>query len=55
MGGSDFGAYLEQLSDPDHPLAREWDREHDLYVTRKLLDRIQAEFEPTTWEAWEAR
>ncbi|HJZ54688.1 MAG TPA: sigma-70 family RNA polymerase sigma factor, partial [Gemmataceae bacterium] len=26
-GGTDFGSYLNQLEDPDHPLSREWDRE----------------------------
>lgn len=49
-GGSDFGQYLNELEDPDHPLSQQWDREHDVYVTRKLLERIAAEFEPKTWE-----
>jgi RNA polymerase sigma factor (sigma-70 family) len=51
-GGSDFGGYLDQLEDPDHPLSREWDREHDLYVTRRLLESIQKQFEPSTWQAF---
>jgi RNA polymerase sigma-70 factor (ECF subfamily) len=49
-GGTDFVGYLNQLEDPDHPLSREWDREHDVFVTRRLLDRLKAEFEPRTWE-----
>lgn len=49
-GGTDFGSYLARLEDPDDPLARDWDREHDVFVTRKLLDRLQAEFEPRTWD-----
>src|SRR5438270_684575 len=49
-GGTDFGGYLRQLEDPDHPLSREWDREHDVYLTRRLLDRLKAEFEPRTWD-----
>jgi RNA polymerase sigma-70 factor (ECF subfamily) len=49
-GGTDFGSYLAQLEDPDDPLAREWDREHDVFVTRRLLDRLRGEFEPKTWD-----
>jgi RNA polymerase sigma-70 factor (ECF subfamily) len=48
-GGTDFGSYLARLEDPDDPLARDWDREHDLFVTRQLLDRLQNEFEAKTW------
>ena len=51
-GGSDFGSYLDQLSDPDSPLSREWDRQHDLHVTRRLLELIKPQFEPTTWKAF---
>lgn len=49
-GGSDFGSYLARLEDPTDDLARAWEREHDLYVTQKLLDRIKPDFEPRTWE-----
>jgi RNA polymerase sigma factor (sigma-70 family) len=49
-GGSDFGSYLAQVEDPDHPLATAWEREHDLHVTRQLLELLQPEFEPRTWE-----
>jgi RNA polymerase sigma-70 factor (ECF subfamily) len=49
-GGSDFGGYLARLEDPADEFARAWEREHDLYVTRKLLDRIRPDFEPRTWE-----
>ena len=51
-GGSDFGGYLDQIADPDNPLTAEWDREHDLFVTRQLLDLIRPEFETKTWEAF---
>jgi RNA polymerase sigma factor (sigma-70 family) len=50
QGGTDFGSYLAQLEDSDHPLAAAWDREHDLHVTRQLLETLQPEFEPRTWE-----
>lgn len=49
-GGSDFGSYLARLEDPNDDLSRAWEREHDLHVTRKLLDRIRPEFEAKTWE-----
>ncbi|MGL6097827.1 MAG: RNA polymerase sigma factor [Fimbriiglobus sp.] len=51
-GGSDFGGYLDQIADPSNPLAAEWDREHDLFVTRQLLGMIRPEFEAKTWEAF---
>jgi len=49
-GGTDFGSYLARLEDPADDLAREWDRDHDLHVMRRLLDRIKGDFEPKTWE-----
>ena len=48
-GGSDFGSYLARLEDPADDLAREWDREHDIHVTRRMLDRIKNDFEEQTW------
>lgn len=49
-GGTDFGSYLARLEDPADDLSREWDREHDVYVTRRLLERIKGDFEAKTWE-----
>jgi RNA polymerase sigma-70 factor (ECF subfamily) len=49
-GGTDFGSYLARLEDPADDFARAWEREHDLHVTRKLLDRIRGDFESRTWE-----
>jgi RNA polymerase sigma-70 factor (ECF subfamily) len=48
-GGTDFGTYLARLEDPADDFARNWEREHDLHVTRKLLDRIRGDFETRTW------
>jgi RNA polymerase sigma factor (sigma-70 family) len=50
VGGSDFGSYLGQLEDSTHPLAEAWDREHDVHVTRQLLELLKPEFEGKTWE-----
>ncbi|AMV29080.1 RNA polymerase sigma factor [Gemmata sp. SH-PL17] len=49
-GGSDFGTYIARLKDPTDDLARAWEREHDLHITRKLLERIKPDFEARTWE-----
>lgn len=52
-GGTDFGSYLARLEDPADDLSREWDREHDVYVTRRLLERIKVDFEAKTWELFQ--
>jgi RNA polymerase sigma-70 factor, ECF subfamily len=44
--------FLEQMADPESDLAREWDREHDEHVIRKLLAAVQSDFNSTTWEAF---
>jgi RNA polymerase sigma-70 factor (ECF subfamily) len=49
-GGTDFGSYLARLEDPADDFARAWEREHDLHVIRRLLDRIKGDFEGRTWE-----
>jgi RNA polymerase sigma-70 factor (ECF subfamily) len=48
-GGTEFGSYLARLEDPADDLAVAWDREHDLHVTRRLLDRIKPDFEEKSW------
>ena len=40
------------MADPDSDLAREWDREHDEHVVRKILAAVKADFTPTTWKAF---
>ncbi len=45
-------AVLQQLKDPDSPLSRQWDREHDEFVFRTALDLIKKEFKPATWQAF---
>jgi RNA polymerase sigma-70 factor (ECF subfamily) len=40
------------LADPDSDLSRGWDDDHDRYVARRLLERIEPEFQPRTWLAF---
>ncbi|MFO0936319.1 MAG: sigma-70 family RNA polymerase sigma factor [Gemmataceae bacterium] len=44
---------LDELEDPSSGLSGIWDREHDAYVTRKLLTLLEREFAPTTWTAFQ--
>ena len=45
-------AALGLLEDPDSPLNRYWNEEHDRYVLRSLLELAELEFEPTTLRAF---
>jgi RNA polymerase sigma-70 factor (ECF subfamily) len=45
--------FLDQLADPNGHLASEWDREHDKYITQKLLSVVQPDFSPATWQAFQ--
>lgn len=52
-GDSDFQEMLTQLEDPTSALSRQWDKDHDLHITRKLLEMLQPQFTPATWEAFQ--
>jgi RNA polymerase sigma-70 factor (ECF subfamily) len=49
IGAADI---LTTLEDPRGEFDQIWDREHDEYVTRRLLDLIEPEFMPATWRAF---
>jgi len=51
-GAADLAPLLDQLEDPGSHLSRLWDREHDLHVARRLLERVEPEFQPGTWHAF---
>ncbi len=53
LGEEQFLQTLDSLEDPTSDLSQLWDREHDLYVTRVLLERLKPDFEPKTWRAFE--
>jgi RNA polymerase sigma-70 factor (ECF subfamily) len=48
-----FGQILDELEDPESDLSKRWDKEHDEYVTRHLLEKIRPRFEEKTWEAFQ--
>jgi RNA polymerase sigma-70 factor (ECF subfamily) len=51
-GRSEDERLLAQLEDPTSDLSRQWDREHDRHVFHRLLQVVQADFEPHTWQAF---
>lgn len=53
VGGSDGDLLLSQLENPDSPLDRSIDAEHDRFVVRRLLQLIEPEFRPQTWQAFQ--
>lgn len=48
----DLDSALDQLEDPASDLSRRWDREHDEFVLHRLLELIEPEFRPATWQAF---
>jgi RNA polymerase sigma-70 factor (ECF subfamily) len=43
---------LSQLADHGSELSQRWDREHDLYIVRRLVEQVAADFEPATLQAF---
>jgi RNA polymerase sigma factor (sigma-70 family) len=43
---------LAQLEDSGSELARVWDKEHDEFILRRLLELIEPEFSPAAWHAF---
>lgn len=53
IGNAEFAKVLDQLEDPESAVSKLWDQEHDLHVTRCLLDRVRPRFEEKTWQAFQ--
>jgi RNA polymerase sigma-70 factor (ECF subfamily) len=47
-GGTELARALNELEDPHSQISRVWDREHDRYLTRKLLEMVEERFTQTT-------
>ena len=51
-GDSDFLRRLDELESPESALSKLWDREHDEHVAAALMQRVQGDFAPATWQAF---
>jgi RNA polymerase sigma-70 factor (ECF subfamily) len=43
---------LGRLEDDASDLSRRWDEDHDRHVVSRLLEQIEGEFHPSTWQAF---
>ena len=50
--GPDPELILQQLEDPQSQLSQHWDREHDEFVFRRVVELIESEFKQATWQAF---
>lgn len=53
LGGTDFAAVIEQLSDPHSALSQLWDKEHNACVSAYLLNQIRSNTSELTWRAFQ--
>jgi RNA polymerase sigma-70 factor (ECF subfamily) len=44
--------WLDLLADNSSEMSRQWDREHDQQLVRRLLAVVQSDFQPRTWEVF---
>lgn len=51
-GKTSFQESLNQLADDSSELSQLWNQEYDRQVLASLLQQIQNEFQPSTWEAF---
>jgi RNA polymerase sigma-70 factor (ECF subfamily) len=51
-GDSGFLRWLDELESPDSALSKLWDREHEEHVVKSLMQRVQGDFKPETWQAF---
>jgi RNA polymerase sigma-70 factor (ECF subfamily) len=48
----DLDRLADVLADPESELSRGWDEDHDRFVARQLLERLEPEFQAKTWQAF---
>jgi RNA polymerase sigma-70 factor (ECF subfamily) len=51
-GAGEFETKLTELEDNASDPSRQWDQEHDATVARRLLELLEPEFTPSTWQAF---
>ncbi len=44
--------FFDHLEDPSSEQSRQWDREHNQQVVRRMLAAIEPDFEASTWEVF---
>jgi RNA polymerase sigma-70 factor (ECF subfamily) len=49
---SEAQTLLASLEDPASELSRLWDRQHDTFIARRLLELIEPEFAASTWQVF---
>ncbi len=52
LGGTGADSLLADLEDPASELNRQWDQEHDQHVLRRLLEMMEGDFAPNTFQAF---
>jgi RNA polymerase sigma-70 factor (ECF subfamily) len=52
QSATDWQNFADQLEDDSSELAQEWDRQHDSFLLRKLLEQMEEEFETKTVKAF---
>ena len=52
-GGSDFRLVIDQLADARSSISKLWDREHDEFVTKYLLEQVSQQVSSTHWQAFQ--
>jgi len=55
LGGEAGAMLLDGLADPRNELSQQWDREYGDHVLTRLLEAIEPEFSPATWQAFRMR
>jgi RNA polymerase sigma-70 factor (ECF subfamily) len=43
---------MEQLADPHSAIWSHWEREHDRFILQRLMELIEPEFSPSTWNSF---
>lgn len=51
-GKTNFQQQLDELTDEHSGLSQIWNREHDEFVMKSLLEAVETQFEPKTWQAF---
>ena len=51
-GQSNFQQELAELEEEHSGVSQIWNREHDEFVMKQLLETVESQFEPQTWQAF---